>query len=323
VSLLLALLALAAWELVWRSQGFQPSLADDGRLWAAARERASTRDPGAVALLGSSLIQAAVDLEVLAEEAGAVRPLQLGLTNSTPVPVLEDLAADTDFVGVALVEVSPLWLFDASGEAERLPRERIAEHRAFRVAPSQRSEQRLASLVQERAVFRLSVLSPANLARSLWRGEPPTGNPLRVGRDRSIRFDSAHPATRVPQALVQGAHGRLAVLEGAALDAVVARLAAAAGAIRARGGEVGVVSLACQGPYRDQVESRYPLARYWSRVTTAPVLEMDLAARPELAALPCPDGVHLDERGREPFSRALGGALRAHLHRASLPASGE
>lgn len=316
VALAAALLGLGGWEACWRARGFAPALPDDARLWVQERSRASSGSRDTVVLLGSSIVQAAVDLDLYARESGGPEPIQLGLTGSSPLPILEDLAADPRFVGIAIAEVSPLGLFDATDTSEALPRAMLQHERAARVGPGQGSEARLRSLVEEYAVFRLSVLAPAYLAQLALHRDLPRVNPLRMGRDRAIRFDFSERTTLVPPALGRAAHGLAPVVSGAAFEQVLERMAAATRAIRQRGGVVALLSLECDGPYRKEVARRYPLGRYWAPlVDRSGALPLDLAAAPELRGIRCPDGVHIDAGSRAAFTAVLAREVTAGVTR--------
>jgi len=313
LALLAVMLATWGWESYWRGVGFRPDFLDDARLWAHERGRASSGNPDTIILLGSSKLQAAVDLDVFAATAGGAKPIQLALTGSSPLPILEDLAADDRFVGIGVAELSPLGFFDSSGSSEDLPREMLAHYRAFRAGPFHRLEHRLSSLVQRHAVFRVSLLSPRHVLGEALRGGRPAVNPLRVGSDRSIQFQFDE-RTRVPAAVGLSALGRAPIATGAEADATIERLSAAAKTIRRRGGEVALVFFDCQGPYREEIQGRYPLRQYWQRaVDHSRSIPLDLAIRPELQALGCPDGVHLAASERATFTRSLAEMLEAEL----------
>jgi hypothetical protein len=307
------LATLAAWEGLWRAKGFAPAAKDNAALWARERARVSSGDPATLVFLGSSIIQAAVDLDHFAQVAGGPKPIQLGLTGSSPLPVLEDLATDPAFVGVAVVEFSPIGLFDGTGSVEQLPREMLAHSRGVERGLFRRVEGALVDAVDDHAVFRLSMLAPTALLRFAATGSRPIVDPLHVARDRSLEFDWSRPRARVPPALGRAALGRAPVLRGPDLETVVDRLASAASSIGERDGTVLFLAFECQGPYRKQVASRYPLARYWPLVKRVPALRVDLTRSAGLRAIRCPDGVHLDLRDRAQFSQVLAREIRARV----------
>jgi hypothetical protein len=313
----LVLLTLAGWEATWRQRGFEPTAAaDDAPLWAQQRARLSTGSPETVAITGSSIIQAAVDLDLYARETGGRKPVQLGLFGSSPLPVLEDLAADPSFVGLAIAEMAPLGLFDGTDTSHDLPNQMLEHYRAAQVGPARRVETRLRGFVQGRTVFRRTELAPAEILRSLARGSFESLGSMRMTSDRQLLFDFSVYPGKAPPAMGRAAKGRAPMDSGADLDAVVSRMAAAVGAIQKRGGEVVLVSFDCRGPHREIIGRLYPLARYWpplEKGTTA--RKLDLSQHPELRDIECPDAVHLGIESQKAFTRVLAREVEAILAR--------
>ena len=98
----LGLVILGGWEYHWRQRSFQPSRVSDEPLWLMAREHlASSAKP--VALLGASRLQVGLDLDVFAEVTG-IKPEQLAICYSSPIPVLRHLAEDESFRGLVICE---------------------------------------------------------------------------------------------------------------------------------------------------------------------------------------------------------------------------
>jgi hypothetical protein len=105
-ALLLALLALCAWEWHWRAFGAQPGFRNSDGQWAEQRRRIDHGEGGATVLLGASRVLFDIDLDTWERVAGE-RPIQLAMEGTTPLPMLEDLADDPDFTGRVLVGVAP------------------------------------------------------------------------------------------------------------------------------------------------------------------------------------------------------------------------
>ena len=98
-------LATAVWE--WRMRTLQllpGDIRDNASFWAEQRRRVNTEDIQ-VAIVGDSRILFDTDLNRF-EALTGVRPLQLALPGTNGRPFLEDLAADPDFKGLALVGIS-------------------------------------------------------------------------------------------------------------------------------------------------------------------------------------------------------------------------
>ena len=79
-------------------------------VWAAQRHQIEKHDVP-VALIGDSRTLYDTDLDRFAQLTG-VRPLQLGIPDGTGLPVLEDIADDPQFKGLAIVGMSEASYFD-------------------------------------------------------------------------------------------------------------------------------------------------------------------------------------------------------------------
>lgn len=115
-ALALFLLLLAGWEAYWRDFGATPGYRNSNGAWAEQRRRIDNGEGDKTVLIGSSRILFDVQLPVWEQVTGE-RPIQLALEGTTPLPVLEDLAADPDFTGRLVVGVAPDLFF--SGFAYR------------------------------------------------------------------------------------------------------------------------------------------------------------------------------------------------------------
>jgi hypothetical protein len=109
---LLSVLLIGGWELHWRSYGVTPDYYNSNGEWAQQRRRIDEGEGGKTVLLGASRVLFDVQLPVW-EQATGERPIQLAMEGTSPVPMLEDLAADPNFTGRLLVGVAPQVFFGA------------------------------------------------------------------------------------------------------------------------------------------------------------------------------------------------------------------
>jgi hypothetical protein len=107
---------LVAWEMYWRAFGSVPSYRNSDGQWAIERRRIDHGEGGKTVIAGSSRMLFNIQLPVWERLAGE-RPIQLALEGTSPIPLMEDLAADPDFTGRLLVGVAPDLFF--SGFAYR------------------------------------------------------------------------------------------------------------------------------------------------------------------------------------------------------------
>jgi hypothetical protein len=106
-ALVIAVAAFAAWEWRVRSLMVLPGALEDGESsWAEQRRRIDAGDV-AIAIVGDSRILFDTDLDRFEAMTG-VRPVQLALPGTNARPFLEDLAADADFDGVAIVGIAEM-----------------------------------------------------------------------------------------------------------------------------------------------------------------------------------------------------------------------
>ena len=105
-TLVLTALLLAGWEYCWRAFGATPGYRNSNGEWAEQRRRIDQGEGGKTVLIGSSRVLFDVQLPVW-EKISGERPIQLAMEGTSPLPVMEDLAADPDFTGRLLVGVAP------------------------------------------------------------------------------------------------------------------------------------------------------------------------------------------------------------------------
>jgi hypothetical protein len=123
---------LAGWEWYWRDFGVTPSTMNTFGLWSIERRRIDEGEGSATVFTGASRVYFDMQLEVW-EQLDGRRPIQLAFEGTSPLPVLENLAADPKFANArVLVGVAPDVFF--SGFGYRAGTIRYFEHES----PSQR-----------------------------------------------------------------------------------------------------------------------------------------------------------------------------------------
>ncbi len=105
-ALVMTALLLGGWEAYWRAFGATAGYRNSNGAWAEQRRRIDSGEGGKTVLIGSSRVLFDVQLPVWERITGE-RPIQLAMEGTSPVPVLEDLAADRNFTGHLLVGVAP------------------------------------------------------------------------------------------------------------------------------------------------------------------------------------------------------------------------
>lgn len=110
IALSASIIGLFAWESYWRSQGYTPNLNDDKGLWANQRAKVNTSTDKDILLLGSSRVLFDIQLNEFEAETG-IRPVQLAIPGSSPIPVFHDIVNNTDFKGTIILGVTTVLTF--------------------------------------------------------------------------------------------------------------------------------------------------------------------------------------------------------------------
>lgn len=323
-ALLLAAVALLGRELYWRGRGFVPIVRDDTDLWCQMRDAASSGDRRTIALVGASRMRRGVSPQVLAAECPGYRVVQLAVGGSSPVAILQDLAADERFRGIVVCSLSAQFV--------------IEDHRGLQASYlhyyrhdwnlSKRLDRAMRTAVQSTFVIAQLDLSWRVLLRKVLDGERTYAPALRQYADRFSVFDFRRPGGD-PQAL-EGARqfaldwfpdriqrARRSATREQWLERV-GLIDAAVRRIQARGGKVLFVRPPSSGPVRRVEEDNYPRKDYWdvfAASITAPTVHFEDV--PVLRALECPEWAHLNEAGTTQFTTAIA----AQLHRLGMVVS--
>src|SRR5687768_16100979 len=109
--LALVLAGMVAWELQMRSLGLVAGDLDDNKSsWSVERRKIATGEHDGVAIVGGSRILFDTDLDAWEELTGR-RPVQLAMPGMNGVPYLADLANNSDFAGLILIDMTPAQFF--------------------------------------------------------------------------------------------------------------------------------------------------------------------------------------------------------------------
>jgi len=311
LTMALVLSCLRGWETFWRLQGYIPTVEDDWGLWATIRRQANHQPGGTVAMIGASRIQLGLQPDVFSLATG-IRPLMLAIDGNSPLPVLENLAADPEFSGLVICGLLPQWL------AEEKPTSRRATkwiRKYKRQKWSERIETRLSTRLQQLFVFRFPGLSPGRVWLHLVRDEPlkKVYAPMRPDRYRPADYSRTDLARlkKVREKRARQLAHRTVSLSPPMFRERVEQIEGWGKKIQQRGGQVVFIRMPSTGAIRHIEEAAWSRSRYWD-VFAARLngLTVHFEDYPVLAGLPCPDGSHLDARGAELFTATLVKILR-------------
>ncbi|MFN2354610.1 MAG: hypothetical protein ABR512_08820 [Desulfopila sp.] len=300
------LILLGGWEVIWRYQGFSPSITDDWPIWSHIRRQANG-DADDVALVGASRILLGLDPRILQKKVGGSVHM-LAIDGSNPLPVLADLGNDPDFKGTVICSIAPLWLaaeVDSSGD-------RTAKWlRKYATQPlSSRLETSFALQIQAHLVFRYGGLAPQKLWHKWRQGRPvePPYAPMRADRYRRADYSLADlqslRASRVER--TRELHDEAVMLQPQDFLQRVEDIEHSVDQIQQRGGAVVFVRFPSCGAVLRIEEETVPRQRYWD-VFAAEISASTLhfADYDELDTFDCMDGSHLNYDDAARFTRNL------------------
>jgi len=316
-ALIVAALLVGAWEWHWRDFGATPSYRNSDGQWVQQRRRIDHGEGHKTVLLGASRVLFDVQLPVWEKLTGE-RPIQLALEGTSPVPVLEDLAADPDFTGRLLIGVAPDVFFSGfsyRGSAFELYR---------RQGPSQHSGNWLSMHFLEPylAFYEPDFALAAVLKRQAWPPRPGVPNRMDVRKlsvaeaDRNTRMwrkIETDPAYRALTRSIwaQDFGGPLPGMETPAkkkqaIDKQIAKAAAAIAKLQARGVRVVWLRPPSNGEYYAFEQKYLPRAETWDLLlarTGAPGIHFE--DHPQLQGYELPEWSHLSGSEADRFTTAL------------------
>ena len=293
---------LAGIEYVYRHAGIRGSVVDDLDLWSYQRSRVHGPPGSVVALLGSSQMQLGFATGWFRQHMPQRKSVQLAVDGTHPFATLRDLAEDPDFRGIVIVDISVWGLSRGARESQS----EFAHHYHHASSLNRRLNRATSAWLEERLALRAPGV---DLLRVLRTGNLPAPFYVVTKADRSRQADytmidiAPHRAERVRQ--TREAHlgppipADRWINEALAAEPLVHR-------IQERGGKVAFVVFPSTGESRRIFESAYPRSLYWDRFAERTrAVTLHFLDVPELANLPCPDTIHLDQRDTGRFTAVL------------------
>ena len=313
VAALIAATLAAGYEGFLRTRSYVPTVQDDADLWSIQYDRVQA-DPRAVALLGASRIQYAIDPVLLSEQLGGRTVAMLAVNGHYPLAALEALADDEQFAGLVIVGV------DGRGLAKRhwdMQKPWFAHYRD-RWSRARWIHREMATWLQEQFVFLRSPFALANLARRFLAGIGLPFNDYVVLRGDRVGFLDYR---RTDIAAIKSR--RIADLETYYREnpppdpAIWLRdLDEVSGWVRriqARGGRVVFFREPVADEHLAIDEANYPRALYWDAYArVAPAAMIDFRDEPAFAVFVLPDSSHIDGVDVARFTGALAQVLARH-----------
>ena len=310
----LVVLVVTFWEGALRTAGFAPQFADNRALWLSARHRLSRPDPSAIAILGASRVQRAVDVDVLSAQLG--RPVvQLAVEGSSGLPVLENLAADPRFRGTVIISIAPAFSFnrrlsklDAGNQAAWV-RDYMQQSR------SRRAEQEMRLGIQGLFAFRSADAAVTRTIPALLdRSSLPVADFKRTDRSRFVHIYPDRYEVEVSQdSVVKMYRENTEAYEPQGFADVLQYFGTLVQMLNAKGSRVFVLRLPSAGAVLDYERQTFPQDRFWQpmqRYLDARFIHFD--DYPGLLGYMSADGSHVDSAMAGEFTRQLALVLTAN-----------
>lgn len=315
-ALAMFVLLIGAWEWYWRDFGARPGIRNTHALWAIQRRRIDHGEGGATVVVGASRIFFDLQLDAW-ERLDGTRPIQLAFEGTSPVPFMEDLAADPNFTGRLIVGVAPEVFFEYHGYHAGALKDFRTE------SPAQRIGQWLSMRFVEPflAFYDPDYALATVLQRQSWPDRP--GKPTRIDirkiavleADRNAHVWSKlddDPAYRAltrriwSQKFTPAPDAPSMAESDRKRDQQIERAAKAVAALRAHGVSVLFVRPPSSGPYLEFDERIFPRATSWDALlakTGAPGIHF--ADYPELQGFELPEWSHISQADARRFTEAL------------------
>jgi len=316
LTVVLVAAAVISWELYVRSKGYDTSYDDDPALWSDKRKRVYEPMDKSTVFIGSSRIKFDLDIDTWETMTGDL-PVQLACVGSNPIPVLENLAADENFKGKLVVDVTEGLFFSTSPGNSTRPVENIKYYKEK--TPAQQASFHINHLLESKFAFlnkewlslgaRLNTLDiPDRPGVYNFKGFPSDFGRVKFSRQEYMTdkfvtdtvlqnkvkniWDGFRKASKDPPA------------SGAKLDSILNVVKIAVDKIKARGGQVLFVRTPSSGAFLMGENMGFPRDKYWERILTVTGCPgIHFADYPAIAHFVCPEFSHLSQADAIVFTK--------------------
>lgn len=314
VATLVVIAVATGWDLTLRAAGLGPHYADNRALWVDARRRLEAGGPNAIALLGASRHQRAIDVQKM--QTMLNRPVfQLAVEGTSALPTLEDLAADPLFRGTVIYSIAPAFSYnrklsklDGGNQAGWV---RHYRQQSF----VERVEQRLRLLFQGLLASRSPSAALQRVLPSVLSGgglpEPDFKETL---RDRSVHTDYALQTGRKDR---QGIVDLYKTNSEPYFDdeflTIINYFAVLVDLLQRKGVDVYIVRLPSDGIVLELEKEMFPRDRFWSRMEGG--IDASFVHFEDYASLSgylSGDGSHIESTAKTEFTEKLIDVLQSN-----------
>lgn len=278
LTVLLVALFLVCWELYLQNKGVDNSYDDGPPLWSYHRARVYDPIDQSTVFIGSSRIKFDLDIDTWASMTGE-KAIQLACVGSSPLPQLYDLAADEDFKGKLVVDVTEILFFSESPNSIERPTKAIEYYHDL--TPTQRASFEINKPLEASLAFldKDNYSINAMLDKIQFKSRPGVfmfpNFPSQFGRvkfnrqeymtDEFVADTNLHNQVRGVWKVLAGGRGKPPI-SGTQLDSLLETIKVAVDKIEARGGKVLFVRTPSSGPFLAGEQQGYPREKYWDKL---------------------------------------------------------
>lgn len=306
LTLILAATAIATWEIYLRNHGAVISYDDNESLWADKREQVYLPADEATVFIGSSRNKYDIDIALWKQLTGE-KVIQLSCVGSSPLPTLDDLAADKNFKGKLIIDVTEGLFFSTFPPSLETPTKNIAWYK--KRTPAQWFSFKVDQLLESKFVFLDKDYYSLN--GLLGRIKIPSRKKVflfpefpmdfeRVNFERQCFMTPKFVADTNLRNQVKGNWEffrkmmKGPPMNGAPLDSLINTVKADVDKIKARGGQVLFIRTPSSGPYLMGERMGFPREKYWNRLLEATGCQgIHFEDYPAIAHFECPEFSHL------------------------------
>ena len=309
--------AVFGWELFLRNKGVEIAYDDGGPLWSDKRAMVFEPSEEAVVFIGSSRIKFDLDIDTWEKSTGT-KAAQLAIEGASPRPCLEDLAADPNFKGRLVVDVTE-GLFFSNFPGNSSEPNKFIKYFHDRT-PAQRASFVLNKWLESAFVFldKDHFSLNANLDELQLKSRRGVFMmPIFPREFNTVTFDRQCKMTDqflVDSSLQKQVEGIWLFFDSKPsppmpeeeLTVIFNSVKAATDKIRARGGEVFFVRTPSSGFYRERETERFPREKFWARLLAETGCKgFHYTDSPAMLAMVCPEWSHLSPADAVVFTKEL------------------
>lgn len=272
-----------------------------------------------IVITGASRAQLGLDPDVFEREVAGSEAVMLAVDGSSCLPVLEDIAARTEFRGLLVCSFHPtIWI----RHEDEIQQDYTDHYRRLYESGEWVNaclDQWLAGELQSRLAFATGRYPDQLIHDLILTGSLPAHNyiHMRASRHREAEYHSMpegwleeHRRNRVARVLTSLSTASDPEPRIARRDEVLPRLVRIATLIRERGGRVVFVTMPTTAESREHARLIWPRELFWDRLSTAGLLTVHFEDYPSLSHFDCPDTSHLNCDDAVEFTRSLIEILR-------------